>query len=151
MKVWMTSDAVVCVHPVGPKVTGHQAVRAAWTEMFRERYQPAFPAGGSSRTQDALLAVHVLNEYISVPGENTERQPMVATNIYQLTQNGWRMILHHASPMAVQPPIGKTTGPIALKHAIRRFAVRCGIQSLRCACAVAPATPVRVWRVARSP
>jgi uncharacterized protein (TIGR02246 family) len=110
MKVWMTSDAVVCVHPVRPKVTGHQAVRAAWTEMFHEGTSLRFRLAEVSRTQDALLAVHVLNEYISVPGESTERQPMVATNIYQLTQNGWRMILHHASPIAVQPPMEKPQG-----------------------------------------
>ena len=110
MKVWLASESVICVHPVGPKVTGHEAVRAAWAEMFREGTSLRFRLAEISRTQDALLAVHVLNEYISVPGENTERHPMVATNIYQLTQDGWRMILHHASPIAVQTPIQKPTG-----------------------------------------
>jgi hypothetical protein len=53
-----------------------------------------------SRTQDGLLAIHVLHEHISVPGEAAERPPAVATNIYQLTEQGWRMVLHHASPVA---------------------------------------------------
>ena len=110
MKVWLASESVICVHPVGPKVTGHEAVRAAWAEMFREGTSLRFRLAEISRTQDALLAVHVLNEYISVPGETTERHPMVATNIYQLTQDGWRMILHHASPIAVQNPMQKPTG-----------------------------------------
>lgn len=110
MKVWLASDQVICVHPVGAKVTGHQAVRAAWMEIFSGGTGLRFRLAEVSRTQGTLLAVHVLNEYISVPGESAERQPMVATNIYQLSDEGWRMILHHASPIAVQSPLDKPQG-----------------------------------------
>ncbi|MGA9852221.1 MAG: nuclear transport factor 2 family protein [Gammaproteobacteria bacterium] len=102
MVVWLDSESVICVHPVGPKITGHKAVRNAWAEMFRSGNGLRFRLAEVSRTQDALLAIHVLQEHISVPGENAERPPMIATNIYQLTQDGWRMILHHSSPVAVQ-------------------------------------------------
>jgi len=66
-----------------------------------------------SRTQDALLSIHLLHEFISVPGESGERPPAVATNIYQLTQGGWRMILHHASPIALP---GRNERPAAKLH-----------------------------------
>ncbi|MGH8283181.1 MAG: YybH family protein [Gammaproteobacteria bacterium] len=102
MAVWLESESVICVHPVGPKLTGHSAVRTGWLEMFRGVSGLHFRLAEVSRTQDALLAIHVLHEHISVPGENAERPPMIATNVYQLTQDGWRMILHHASPVAVQ-------------------------------------------------
>lgn len=101
MAVWLASESVICVHPVGPKLAGQSAVRASWLEMFRGGGL-RFRLSEISRTQDALLAIHILQEHISVPGENVERPPMIATNIYQLTQDGWRMILHHASPVAVQ-------------------------------------------------
>jgi ketosteroid isomerase-like protein len=110
MAVWMESDAVICVHPVGPKLAGHQAVRAAWAELFRAGSHLNFRLAEVSRTQDALLAIHVLHEHIRVPGENSERPPMIATNIYQLTKDGWRMILHHASPVAVQNPAENPRG-----------------------------------------
>ena len=110
MGVWLESESVICVHPVGPKLTGHAAVRSGWAEMFRGGSGLRFRLAEVSRTQDALLAIHVLNEYISVPGESTERQPMVTTNIYQLTHDGWRMTLHHASPVAVQNHPGKPQG-----------------------------------------
>ena len=29
MLVWLDSDAVTCIHPVGPRISGHQAVRAS--------------------------------------------------------------------------------------------------------------------------
>jgi hypothetical protein len=34
---------------------------------------------------------------------------MHATNIYRLTDTGWRMVLHHASPAT--PPAAKTGTP----------------------------------------
>ena len=100
MAVWLESDTVICVHPVGPRISGHDAVKAGWGEIFRNTGSLKFRLGEVSRTQDGLLAIHVLHEHISVPGETSERPPAVATNIYQRTEQGWRMILHHASPVA---------------------------------------------------
>jgi len=100
MAVWLASDTVTCVHPVGPRITGQEAVRASWADIFRGSGGLKFRLGEVHRTQDGLLSVHVLHEHITVPGEAGERPAAVATNIYQLTDTGWRMILHHASPVA---------------------------------------------------
>lgn len=100
MEVWLPSDAVTCIHPVGPRISGRDAVRGSWAEIFRGSAGLRFRLAEVTRTQDALLSIHVLHEYITVPGEDGERAPAVATNIYQLTQDGWRMLLHHASPVA---------------------------------------------------
>lgn len=100
MGVWLDSDTVICIHPVGPRISGQRAVRASWGELFQNGGGLRFRLAEVSRTQDALLSIHVLHEYITVPGESAERPPAVATNIYQLTKDGWRMILHHASPVA---------------------------------------------------
>lgn len=111
MEVWLESDSITCVHPVGPRLMGTQAVRASWAEMFGAHAGLRFRLAEVSRTQDALLSIHVLHEYLTVPGEDHERAPVIATNIYQLTQDGWRMILHHASPIATplapEKPAGK--------------------------------------------
>ncbi len=113
MRVWLDSDVVTCIHPVGPRISGQQAVRASWMEVFRNSGGLRFRLAEVSRTQDALLSIHVLHEYISVPGESGERPPAVATNIYQLTQDGWRMLLHHASPVALP---GRLDKPAAKLH-----------------------------------
>ena len=113
MAVWLDSDVITCVHPVGPRISGHQAVRASWQEIFRSGGGLRFRLADVSRTQDALLSIHLLHEFISVPGESGERPPAVATNIYQLTQGGWRMILHHASPIALP---GRNERPAAKLH-----------------------------------
>ena len=102
MAVWLDSDAITCVHPVGPRLTGREAVRRSWADIFHNSAGLKFRLGEVHRTQDGLLSVHVLHEHITVPGEAEERAPAVATNVYQLTDQGWRMILHHASPVATQ-------------------------------------------------
>ena len=115
MAVWLDSDAVTCVHPVGPRISGRGAVRMGWADIFRNSRSLKFRLGEVSRTQDGLLAIHVLHEYISVPSENGERPPAVATNIYQLTEDGWRMILHHASPVAT-PVMRAPAAPAGTLH-----------------------------------
>ena len=112
MGVWLDSDTVICIHPVGPRISGQRAVRASWSELFRNGGGLRFRLADVSRTQDALLSIHVLHEYITVPGESVERAPAVATNIYQLTQDGWRMILHHASPVANPAPVERPAGKL---------------------------------------
>ena len=102
MAVWLDSDVISCVHPVGPRLNGREAVRASWAGIFRNSGSLKFRLAEVQRIQDGLLAVHVLHEHITVPGEIEERPPAVATNVYQLTDQGWRMILHHASPVATQ-------------------------------------------------
>ncbi len=114
MEVWLDSDTVTCVHPVGPRISGRDAVRGSWAEIFSNSGGLKFRLGEVSRTQDALLAIHVLHEHITVPGEPGERPPAVATNIYQLTQDGWHMILHHASPVAAA--VVRTATPGAKLH-----------------------------------
>jgi len=112
MEVWLDSDAVTCIHPVGPRINGRQAVRGSWAEIFRGSPGLRFRLAEVTRTQDALLSIHVLHEYITVPAEDGERAPAVATNIYQLTQNGWRMLLHHASPVAMPTRPEKTAAKL---------------------------------------
>jgi ketosteroid isomerase-like protein len=114
MKVWLDSDTVTCVHPVGPRISGQDAVRGSWAEIFHSSGGLKFRLSEVSRTQDALLAIHVLHEHITVPGEPGERPPAVATNIYQLSKDGWRMILHHASPVAM--PVRTVATPGAKLH-----------------------------------
>ena len=100
MAVWAEDDDIVCIHPQGPRLTGFEAVRDSWAQIF---------AGGTSRLRVQAVegrkfaaqevAVHSVIEVLSVPGREPT-QSVCATNVYELTDNGWRMVSHHASPMS---------------------------------------------------
>src|SRR5688572_25071798 len=69
MSVWAESDAVVCVHPRGPRLVGFDAVRDSWTQIF---------AGGTTQLRikstelrkfdGQNVAVHTLVEVLTAPG-----------------------------------------------------------------------------------
>lgn len=98
MGVWSAADHVVCIHPMGPRLTGVEAVRRSWAEIFASSERLRFRLDALHRVQGPALAVHVVRELIHVAGEAGPRPPVEATNVYQLERDGWRMILHHASP-----------------------------------------------------
>jgi|SRR5579859_1333890 len=105
MAVWAESDDIVCVHPGGPRLVGFEAVRESWARIF---------AGGSRlrvRTTESrefggqTLAVHAVIELVAAPEENSPVTQVLATNVYELTENGWRMVVHHAAAApAAEPP-----------------------------------------------
>ena len=47
MAVWSDDDDVVCVHPGGPRVLGHAAVRATFEEIFSRGAIPVIPVAST--------------------------------------------------------------------------------------------------------
>jgi ketosteroid isomerase-like protein len=104
MSVWAENDDIVCIHPQGPRLTGFDAVRDSWMQIF---------ASGNSRLKVRIVearkyagqhvAVHSVVEVLSLPGQQGPAQSVCATNVYELTDNGWRMVSHHASPLSESP------------------------------------------------
>ncbi|MEP7069361.1 MAG: nuclear transport factor 2 family protein [Usitatibacter sp.] len=98
MAVWAATDEIVCIHPQGPRLTGFEAVRDSWAQIF---------SGGTTlrvRTTEArafdgqALSVHTVIELVAPPGSETSVTSIFATNVYELTEGGWRMVVHHAAP-----------------------------------------------------
>ena len=98
MAVWADSDFVECIHPMGSRVQGRAAVLDSWQEIFEGGLRVQLRLSNVHRTQDSLLAIHVVYEHLRVPGQPSEYPPVIATNIYQLLEQGWFMVQHHASP-----------------------------------------------------
>lgn len=103
MAVWADDEDIVCIHPMGPRLRGHASVRQGWQKLFAGGGRMHFQLGETQRFQGSLLAIHVVQENILLRDDPKPRPPLVATNVYQLTGRGWRMILHHASPAPGAP------------------------------------------------
>ena len=98
MAVWAADDDVVCVHPQGPRLTGFDAVRESWTQIFASGVTLRIRTVDNRRYLGSTMAVHAVVEMLTAPGDPASAPPVNATNVYMLTENGWRMIVHHASP-----------------------------------------------------
>lgn len=113
MHVWAEDDHIECIHPMGERLRGVRAVRASWQRIFDDGLPMAFDISDAHYSQDSLLAIHVVHENITTPGLQDPHPPVIATNIYQCTQAGWRMILHHASPSPVRnEPLAGADGTV---------------------------------------
>ncbi len=96
--VWSPGESVECVHPMGERLHGRSAVLDSWRRMFEHSPPLRIALSHRSRIADERVAVHIVFENIDVPGRATPPSQMIATNVYRLEADGWRMVLHHASP-----------------------------------------------------
>ena len=98
MAVWSDDEEISCVHPGGPRVIGAGAIRAAFESIFANGAVNARPER-VRRLQTLSCAVHSVLEQIRImTPEGPQTAWVVATNVYLKTAQGWRLVLHHASP-----------------------------------------------------
>lgn len=103
MAVWADDEDIVCVHPGGARLSGVAQVRESWRQIFAGGQTLRFRLRHQQSLNGMTLAVHSVYEQISIAGEARARNPMIATNIYMRTGNGWRMVVHHASAAPLSP------------------------------------------------
>ena len=98
MTCWADEDDIVCVHPGGARLLGAGAIRAAFDMMFTNG-SITVKAEKVHRVEALDASVHSVLERIEVLTDDGPRHAyVIATNVYQKTPLGWRMVAHHASP-----------------------------------------------------
>lgn len=114
MACWAEEDEIVCVHPGGPRLIGAGSIRSAFETLFAQGGIKAQPE--QVRKIDALAsAVHHLVERVQVHTPDGPRSAWVnVTNVYHKTPQGWRMVVHHASPGTVQAHVPEGGAPSVL-------------------------------------
>lgn len=96
MALWADDEDVACVHPGGPRTAGLPAIRAAFAAIFERGAVTVHPER-VRRLQSGDCAIHHVLERVQRPGD-PQQAWVIATNVYLKTAQGWRLVLHHASP-----------------------------------------------------
>jgi ketosteroid isomerase-like protein len=94
MGLWVNDELVRCIHPGGPLLVGATAIRASFAQLF-ERGPIQVQALEVQRLATEQLCIHQVRERVVV---GTRTAWVQATNAYLKTDQGWRLVLHHASP-----------------------------------------------------
>ena len=99
MRLWSDDDEPVCVHPGGPRLVGTAAIRHGFEQLLADGPLQVFP-DRIVRTVALGCAVHNVVERVQLADpEDGQRYALVlATNVYLKGPDGWRLVLHHASP-----------------------------------------------------
>ena len=96
--VWAHGEHVTCVHPGWPLLTGWAAVRESWSAIFANTEEMRFTLSDVRVVAAREIAVVTCTENIlsGVAGRIAVTS-VLATNVFERSPEGWRMILHHAS------------------------------------------------------
>ena len=114
MACWADEDDIVCVHPGGPRLLGHEAIRATFEAMFANGSVMAMPEK-LHRHDDGHCAVHSLVERVAVlTDDGPQHAYVLATNVYVKTAQGWRLATHHASAGQQEAPADVVSAPAVL-------------------------------------
>jgi ketosteroid isomerase-like protein len=105
--LWAEDAPVACVHPMSPVLVGRDAVLGSWRQILREAPPMAM------RCDQAV--VHLAGDSALVlcyEGNGERPAHLAATNAFVREAGRWRMVHHHASPLA--RPISRPAPPAAL-------------------------------------
>jgi ketosteroid isomerase-like protein len=97
MAVWCDDDDIACVHPGAGRFVGASAIRASFEAIFANGAVDVAPER-VRRVQTHACAVHSVLERVQArTDQGVQVAYAVATNVYVKTEQGWRMVVHHAS------------------------------------------------------
>ena len=97
-EVWVHAEYVKCVHPGWPLITGWDAVRDSWASIFENTAEMRFTIGDvETRVLGGVGWVTCTENILQSLRGRISVTSVLATNLFERTPDGWRMILHHAS------------------------------------------------------
>lgn len=114
MAVWAHNDSIACIHPLAAPLDGRAAVAAGWRSMFEAAGQFRVLVELAHEIREAGQVIRIVREYLVIGQEAEPRPPILATNVYRREADGWRMVLHHASPLQVGGTPPMRTPPVVL-------------------------------------
>lgn len=103
-KVWAKNTEIQCGHPGWRVLRGWGPVMESWKRIFGNTPSMQFTLTDVKVEVRGEIAWVTLYENLtsSIQGQDYSAA-ILATNVFQKTPEGWRMILHHGSSVS-QPP-----------------------------------------------
>jgi ketosteroid isomerase-like protein len=96
--VWEHSDRAVCTHPGWSSLRGWAAIVSSFATLFHS------PQSLQFLLTDAVVSVDAGTAWVSVDENLLGDQggtTVAALNVFARTDAGWRMVVHHGSPVHV--------------------------------------------------
>lgn len=94
--VWEQTDRAVCIHPGWPILRGWAAVGDSWRRIFEGPGRNQFIVTNEAVAIDGDVAWVTCDENLVTSGGTGT---VAATNVFSRTPQGWRLVVHHGSPV----------------------------------------------------
>ena len=101
--LWYRGPGVRCIHPGWEAINGYEAIIDSWDQVFRNTgWMRVTPTDVSTWRLGELGLVYCAENITAKHDEEVGVAVTMATNVFRQTEEGWRMVLHHASPAPVE-------------------------------------------------
>nr|MBI3613895.1 nuclear transport factor 2 family protein [Nitrospirota bacterium] len=99
-RIWAQQEYVTCIHPGWTLRVGWPAVRDSWVLIFNNTFAMTFELTEIQIQVAGDVAWVICTENItSRQGEQSQGSRVLATNLYEKTEDRWQIIHHHGSPV----------------------------------------------------
>jgi ketosteroid isomerase-like protein len=109
--LWLQEDWIRCIHPGWDVLVGWDAIRESWEQIFAStNWMRITPTATDIHVLGATAIVACSENITTAQDGDLGVAVAQATNVFLRTREGWKMIVHHASPAPVlitQPFSGK--------------------------------------------
>jgi ketosteroid isomerase-like protein len=92
-------DALVCVHPGWPALRGRTQVLRSWSAVMATTDYVQFVLSDVHVAIEGDTAVVSCTENVLTSVADMQGGSVVATNVFRRRPGGWRLVVHHGSPV----------------------------------------------------
>lgn len=97
MEVWADDEDIVCIHPTGLRVEGHNAIRESWRAIFANNPLFSMHIRGKVRWESATISVHSVVETLYLQDDQAMHGTMQSTHVFIRGPLSWRLLSRHTS------------------------------------------------------
>jgi len=108
-QVWESDAEVICAHPMGAAIQGLEPIMESFAQIFSSGQRLRFIVDRVSMIASPEMAISVVYEHILGEDAQKPHPPILVTNAYRRGPQGWRMVLHQASPAVMGEKTGAQT------------------------------------------
>ena len=102
--VWASHEKVTCVHPGWMPLNGLKSIIDSWEGIFKNSGNMDIQMTDISITASENLAwVSCVEKLYTIATHGVLASKVFSTNLFQLNEGNWKMIMHHASPLPSSP------------------------------------------------
>ena len=98
--VWSSQDNAICVHPGWSPLNGFEPIMESWQGIFKNSGNMDIQISDVTVTASESLAwVSCVEKLYTIASNGVLASKVFSTNLFQLNEGNWKMIMHHASSM----------------------------------------------------
>ena len=103
-EIWSSHQNVTCVHPGWSPLNGFEPIIDSWQGIFKISGNMDIQISDINMlTSNDLAWVSCVEKLYTIASHGVLASKVFSTNLFKLNQDGWKMIMHHASSMPAMP------------------------------------------------